>query len=89
MPHLSFTRALHRHVACPDLAVEADNVSSALEKAFESYPKLRGYILNDQGGLHRHMAIMVNGQSILERETLATPLLPDDEVYIMQALSGG
>lgn len=89
MPRLSFTQNLQRHVNCPDLNVEGDTVRSSLDNAFRIYPKLRGYVLNDQGGLHRHMAIIVNGESTLDRETLLQPVGSDDEIYVMQALSGG
>lgn len=89
MPRVSFTQNLQRHVACPEIEVEADTVKTALDAAFQTYPKLKGYILNDQGGLHRHMAVIVNGESTLDRETLSQPVEKNDEIYVMQALSGG
>jgi len=89
MPRVSFTQNLQRHVTCPDIEVEADTVGSALNAAFKAYPKLKGYVVNDQGGLHRHMAVIVNGESTLDRETLSQAVKSDDEIYVMQALSGG
>ncbi len=89
MPRVSFTQNLQRHVPCPDISVEGDTVRSALDEAFHAYPKLRGYILTEQGSLHRHMAVIVNGESTLDRESLSQAVGPGDEIYIMQALSGG
>ena len=89
MPRVSFTQNLQRHVPCPEVTVEGETIREALENAFKEYPKLRGYILNDQGGLHRHMAVIVNGEATLDRERLAEPVQSDDEIYVMQALSGG
>ncbi len=89
MPRVSFTTNLKRHVDCTEQFVDGETVSAALENVFESYPKLRGYILDDQGSLHRHMAIIVNGEAIADRSHLAHPVGKDDEIYVMQALSGG
>ncbi|MBK1878664.1 MoaD/ThiS family protein [Pelagicoccus mobilis] len=89
MPRLSFTQNLRRHVTCPEMQVAGSTVKDALEHAFADSPRLRSYILDDQGGLHTHVAIMVNGEAIVDRTTLAHPLSEQDEVYVMQALSGG
>ena len=80
---------LKRHVDCSEKVVDGETVSAALDKVFESYPKLRSYILDDQGSLHRHMAIIVNGEAVTDRSNLAHPVNKDDEIYVMQALSGG
>lgn len=89
MPSLSFTHNLRRHVSCPEMHVQGASVKEALEAAFAQFPKLRGYILNDQGALHPHVAIIVNGEAISDRAHLQHPLSENDEVYVMQALSGG
>ncbi|MDQ8202315.1 MoaD/ThiS family protein [Pelagicoccus sp. SDUM812003] len=89
MPKLCFTSNLQRHVESSDLIVDASRVVDALEVAFAKRPRLRGYILDDQGCLHRHMAILVNGVAIRDREKLETPVRPDDEIFVVQALSGG
>ena len=89
MPRISFTQNLQRHVPCPDQKVEGETVQAALENVFRESPRLRSYILDDQGALHRHMAIMVNGSSIQDRTHLNHPVAANDEIYILQALSGG
>jgi len=69
--------------------VNASTVSETLEKVFLENPRLRGYILDEQGAVHRHMAIMVNGTAILDRKSLTQPVAENDEIYVLQALSGG
>lgn len=89
MPRVCFTPNLQRHVNCPEVVVEATTVAEALETVFAQHPKLRGYILNDQGALHRHMAVVVNGVAIRDREKLSQAIQSNDEIFVLQSLSGG
>ena len=89
MIQLSFGSALQRHVPCPPLAVEAGTVREALERAFAREPRLRGYLLDDQGALRRHMAVFVNGRAVQDRRGLSDTLPGDGEIAVIQALSGG
>jgi molybdopterin synthase sulfur carrier subunit len=89
MVQLSFSSALQRHVSCPPLAVEAGTVREALERAFEREPRLRGYLLDDQGALRKHMAVFVNGAAVRDRRSLGDKLTPGTEIAVIQALSGG
>ena len=56
---------------------------------FASRPALRGYVLDDQGALRRHVAVYVNGRLVDDRTGLTDPVGPRDEIYVFQALSGG
>jgi sulfur-carrier protein len=89
MPTVSFTSALQRFLPAPTADVEGGTVGDALAALFASRPALRGYILDDQGALRRHVAVYVNGQPVHDRERLADPVGPHDEIYVFQALSGG
>ena len=60
-----------------------------LGAVFAQNPRLRGYVLDDQGALRRHMMVFVDGQQIRDREALSDAVGPASEVYVMQALSGG
>jgi sulfur-carrier protein len=60
-----------------------DEVLSDIDRQF---PGLRFRVVDEQGRLRRHMRVFVNDS--IERD-LARPLDPDDEVTLMQALSGG
>ncbi len=89
MPQVAFTKNLQRHVACPTVDVGGTSVREALDQVFAQNPQARSYVLDDQGGLRKHMAIFINGKQISDRRTLSDPVAADDEIYIMQALSGG
>ena len=50
------------------------------------YPGIRFRMVNEADEVRPHMRIFVNGAAIRD---LAMPLSADDEVIILQALSGG
>jgi sulfur-carrier protein len=89
MPTVSFTSALQRFLPAPSTRVEGGTVGDALAVVFASRPVLRGYVLDDQGALRRHVAVYVNGEPVRDREKLGDPVGPYDEIYVFQALSGG
>ena len=89
MATVSFTPNLERHVECPTRTVEGDSVRGVLDAVFAANPRLRGYVLDEQGALRRHMMVFVDGQQIEDRERLSDPVRPASEIYVMQALSGG
>ncbi|WP_371734919.1 MoaD/ThiS family protein [Aliikangiella sp. G2MR2-5] len=84
-----FTENLKRHIDCPPCEVEAASVAEALAKVFAAHPRLGSYILDDQGGLRKHVMVTVDNNLILDRESLSDPLDQNSEVYVLQALSGG
>lgn len=89
MPRIVFAPAIQRHVAMPALDVGAATVAAALQAAFAREPRLRGYLLDDQGSLRRHVALFVDGVQVRDRRGLGDPLQDDSEIYVVQALSGG
>ena len=89
MPVLRFTPNLQRHVECAEATVEGTTVREALEAYFELNEPSRGYIVDDQGQLRRHMMVFVNGEPIDDRAGLSDPVEAQSEVYVVQALSGG
>lgn len=89
MPTVSFTSALQRFLPAPCVRVQGSTVGDALSAVFATQPALRGYLLDDQGALRRHVAVFVNGSAIRDRVGLKDPVVPDDEIAVFQALSGG
>lgn len=87
VPRVVFTPQLARFVGPVD-AVQADaaTLGEALDAAFEHYPRLRGYVLDDQGALRANVAVFVDGR---RRTALADTLAPASTVHVLQALSGG
>ena len=89
MPTLKFTENLKTHVDCPDREVDGTTVQDALDHYFDEYPSVRGYVLDDQGAVRKHVAIFVGGDLLVDRQTLSDRITPATEIYVFQALSGG
>ena len=89
VPTVTFTPNLKRHVECPTEVVEGATVRAVLDVVFAANPRLRGYVLDDQGALRKHMSVFVDGDQIADREHLSDPVRATSEIYVMQALSGG
>lgn len=69
--------------------VEGGTVGQALGSLFLLHPSLRGYVLDEQGAVRHHVAVIVDGEAIRDKRDLGQPLGERGELYIMQALSGG
>lgn len=89
MPTVLFTSALQRFLPTPCAQVAGITVGDALAAVFASHPVLRGYVLDDQGTLRRHVALYLNGQPVKDRIRLSDPVAQPDEIFVFQALSGG
>jgi molybdopterin synthase sulfur carrier subunit len=89
MPRLSFTPQLQRFTETPEVECAAATLRDALEAAFERNPRLRGYVLDDQGHLRPNVVAFIDGRRVADRIALADPLAPDSRIYVLQALSGG
>jgi molybdopterin synthase sulfur carrier subunit len=89
MPRVVFTSNLQRHVNCPEAQVAAGTVGSALAQVFAAQPQARGYVLDEQGHLRKHVAVFVDGQRVRDRERLSDPVGEASEIYVLQALTGG
>lgn len=89
MAHVEFTSQLHRFVDTPQLDCDAGTLGEALTLAFDCNPRLRGYILDEQGHLRTHVAVFIDGRRARDRQALSDPLTAQSKVYVLQALSGG
>jgi sulfur carrier protein ThiS len=89
MPRVAFTPNLNRHISAPPTEVVGRSVREVLDRVFDDNPKLRGYVLDDQGRLRQHVAVFINGEMIDDRARLSDVVDDADEVFVMQALSGG
>lgn len=90
MPHIEFTSQLAQHVECPPgKSVDATSLSEALETVFQEHPQLRGYVMDDQGAIRKHIAVFIDGEMLHQRDQLDIPVTPEGEIFVMQALSGG
>lgn len=89
MPRLFFTQQLARFTSVPEVHSTALSLRAALEDAFAVNPRLRGYVLDDQGHVRVNVVIFVDGIRVAERQKLEQELQAESQVYVLQALSGG
>lgn len=89
MATVVFTPNIQRHVACPEMRVSGRTVREALNEVFAANPQARGYVLDDQFGLRKHMAVFVDGELVQDRAGLSDSVGEASTVYVFQALSGG
>ncbi len=89
MTTVSFTPNLLRHVEIPTARAEGTTVRQVLEGYFQINPQVRSYVLDDQGALRKHVAIFLNQKPIDDRIELSDPVQENDEIFVVQALSGG
>ena len=85
MPRVAFTGHLRRYLDLATMEIEGGTVRAVLEKIFTQKPLLRGYIVDEQGELRKHVVVFVNER----RVRLADEVASGDEIYVLQALSGG
>jgi molybdopterin converting factor small subunit len=68
--------------------VEADGATLAalLGDLDRKYPGIRFRMVDEQDRIRRHMRVFVNGDQVFD---LSRSLQPNDDVVIVQALTGG
>jgi len=89
MAKVFFTTNVQRHVECPQAQAAGATVREVLDNVFAHNPQARGYVLDDQSALRRHMTIFVDGRMIRDRARLGDTVSETSTIYIFQALSGG
>ena len=89
MPRVVFTSNLQRYLDCPQCDVDGATVRAALDQVFATNARLRGYVLDEQGRLRKHVAVYVDGDRIRDRIGLTDTVGGASEIQVLQALSGG
>ena len=89
MASIRFARNFERHVTCPAATLGGGTVGDVLGAYFTEHPLVRGYVLDDQGGLRHHVAVFVNETQIADRVALTDAVADHDQIHVLQALSGG
>jgi len=90
MAKVSFTQNLQRYY--PDLQtmeVKGHTIAELLDRINENHCGIKDYILDENGEVRSHVNIFIGTQMIKDRVNLSDQLNELDEVYIMQAISGG
>jgi hypothetical protein len=89
MARIVFTPQLRRFVETPEVDTDAPELRAGLDAAFALNPRLRGYVLDEQGHLRPNVTIFVDGRRVRDGRRLDEALRPESVVHVLQALSGG
>ena len=89
MATVRFAQSIQRHVECDTRQVDGATLGVVLDRYFQNNERARGYVLDDQGRLRKHMAIFIDGLHIRDRNGLSDPVAADAVIDLIQALSGG
>lgn len=84
-----FTESIQRHVQCPTREIAGATLRDILEGYFAGNERVRGYVLDDQGALRKHMAIFIDGRQVRDRHGLTDPVDGNAVIDLIQSLSGG
>lgn len=90
MPRVKFTQHLRRFF--PDLAeteVQGETIAEVVAALDRRHPGLAAYIVDERSALRQHVNVFIGKQLIRDRQRLQDPVADNDEVFILQALSGG
>jgi hypothetical protein len=86
---IAFTAHLKAVGPTRPVACEGATLAEMLDAVAADYPRLKAYVLDDQGRLRTHIAIFIDGALVPRATALHRPLPKAAEVYVFQALSGG
>lgn len=89
MPKLIFTSHLGGVAPHGETEWSGRTVGEVLAGAFAAHPGLRHYILDDQGRVRKHVIVFADNRHLDLGSALTEPVMPDSEIYVLQALSGG
>jgi len=89
MAEVHFTAWLREVVPDGPLHADGGTVGAALDRLFAERPHVRGYLLDDQGRLRKHVCIFADGVRLKHTLALGQSIKPNSKLYVMQALSGG
>ena len=78
--------ALRSYTQIAEVEGSGTTLATMLADLDRRYPGIRFRMIDEQEHIRRHIRIFVNGQ---QTSALSQPLGPEDEVVIVQALSGG
>jgi hypothetical protein len=89
LPRIAFTAHLAAVGPTEQARYGGATLAEVLDAVGADYPRLKSYVLDDQGRLRKHITVFVDGVMRPRDAALAFPLEDDSDVYVFQALSGG
>jgi sulfur-carrier protein len=90
MARIRFTPNLARlFPGLRDLEIQATTVADAVRAVETAHPRLSTYLVDEHGALRPHVNIFIGARHVRDRAGLSDPVAPHDELFVVQALSGG
>ncbi|MDA0196010.1 MAG: MoaD/ThiS family protein [Bacteroidetes bacterium] len=90
MAIVKFTANLKRfYPELEPITAQGETVAEVLREIENHHKGIKDYIVDEADELREHVNIFIGNELIKDREKLGDAVKPDDEIYIMQALSGG
>ena len=77
---------LRSYTGADEVQACGDSLAALLADLDSRYPGIRFRMVDEQEEIRKHMRIFINGDPVKD---LSHRIRPDDEVCIVQALSGG
>jgi molybdopterin converting factor small subunit len=69
----------------PELSVEGATVGEVIRRLEAGYPRLSGWVLDEEGHIREHVGVFLND----ERAGLGAQVGDGDRIHILPAISGG
>jgi sulfur-carrier protein len=86
MPRVILTGSIcQRAGGLSTVEVGGDTAAAAIRALENAYPALRGWVVDEQGALRRHVRVFLRQGPI----PLEAAVGPNDELHIVAAISGG
>ena len=90
MATVKFTSALKRfYPNLNTLDIPGATIAEILNALETPYPGLKDYLVDETGKLRQHVNIFIGKELIEDTIQLQDTVQANDEIYILQALSGG
>jgi len=90
MATVNFTKALKRFFPkLEPFEVSASTVVDLIDQIEKQHPGIKNYLLDNSGAVREHVNIFIGEEKIKDLHKLSDQVKEEDEVFILQALSGG
>ena len=86
MPRVILSGSVQQRAGgCGAVVVNGATAGEAIAALEALYPALRGWVIDEQGALRRHVRLFHRGAAV----PLDTPLAAEDELHVVASISGG
>ena len=88
MPFIKFHANLRKITGLKEMTIQGASICAVLERLVKEFPELQRYLLED-GQLHPHVLLVLNGQPLDLENDLDTPVSGQDALAIFPPIAGG